>query len=112
MLFGWCRQTVTVWRAPLVSVRGTKERDWRNAVSHEVAGCWVDSPAATTDFGDPRESVTVRQVLFAPPGSDIREGDRVEVDGHTFAIDGAPMKRRSPTGRLDHIECNLVDWEG
>ena len=112
MLFGWCKQTVTVWRAPMVNVRGTKERDWRNAASHTLSGCWLDSPTTSTDRTDPRESTSVRLVLYAPPASDILEGDRVEYDGHTYELDGAPMKRLSPTGRLDHIECNLVDWEG
>lgn len=112
MLFKWCKMTVTVWRAPVINVRGTKERDWRNARPHEVPGCWVDSPTTATDRTDPRESVSVHRLLYAPSESDILAGDRIEFDGKTYAIDGAPMLRRSPTGRLDHVECGLVDWEG
>ena len=34
----FCRETVTVLRAPLVDQRGTKVRDWSQATEHFVTG--------------------------------------------------------------------------
>ncbi len=110
--YAWCDLTVTVERAPLVAVRNTQERDWTRAEPHEVARCWAEGVSSSTDFADPRQAATVRAVLYAPAGADIEQGDRIVWEGAAYAVDGTPRPMRSPTGRLDHIECDLVDWRG
>ena len=105
-------ETVTVLRAPLVDSRGTKERDWANAESHEVAGCNVQPSSTSTGRTDPRESVSFDAVLYAPEGADIKPADRVSCSLGTFSVDGEPQDWESPTGALSHLEANLSKWEG
>lgn len=57
-----------------------------------------------------QSATTTRMTLFAPPGTDVRRGDRVTYAGTRYAIDGEPIRYPSPLGGLDHIECSLVDW--
>lgn len=112
MLPSFCRKAVTVERAPLVDSRGTLVRDWSAAVPHEIAGCSVQPATGGTAWADIRQGVTVRAVLYAPPGSDIQVGDRIVYEGRRYSIEGAPLPWESPTGRVSHIECALIDWEG
>lgn len=110
--YAWCDMEVDVYRAPLARVRNTQERDWTRAEHHMVARCWLEGMGSSTDFSGPRQAATVRAVLYAPVGADIAQGDRIAWHGHEYAVDGAPRPMRSPTGRLDHIECDLIDWRG
>ena len=108
------RDTVTVTRAPTADVRGTQVRDWSRAVPHEVRGCHVQSTEgeASTAWTASGQPVTVRMVVHMPPGADVEAGDRVTVDGTDYAIDGAPIARRSPSGALSHVRVRLIDWRG
>lgn len=46
--------------------------------------------------------------LYLPPGVAIDSGDEVAVDGHLFAVDGAPwVARDALTGVDDHVEVRL-----
>lgn len=110
MLPSWCRDTVTVWRAPLVDSRGTKVRDWTQATSHVIDGCSLQPGGTSTDFGEPRQANESDATLYAPPGADIEADDRVEFDGTTWAVDGQPMDWRSPTGRVTHRQARLTAW--
>ena len=112
MLPFWCNDSVTIIRAPLVSVRGTLERDWANAEKHVVEGCSLQPTSTYTDRNDPRDSSSISAQLFAPPASDIERGDRVLFDGLEFSVDGFAMSLRSPFGGCDHMVCNLTDWSG
>ena len=103
--------TVTVVRPASVEKRGVSVKDWDNATTHTIAGCSFQ-PQTTSSGLDTREAVIVRAKLYLPPGSDIQAGDRIEFDGERFSIDGAPLTKRSPTGRLSHIIAFLVDWRG
>lgn len=108
----FCRTDATVVRAPFKETRGTTIRDWTRASSHIVSGCTLQPARSSTDWRDPAQAVTVRAVLRMPPAADVQAGDRIEVDGVRYAIDGAPHLWESPTGRVSHIECALVDWTG
>lgn len=108
----FCRETVTVLRAPLVDQRGTKVRDWANAVEHYATGCCVQFASTSTDRGEPREAVSDAATLFAPSGADIMAGDRIATSMGEFAVEGHPMPRVSPTGAVSHVECSLAWWEG
>lgn len=108
----FCRETVTVIRAPFSGVRGTSERDWSAAASHEVARCCVQPSSTSTDRGEPRESVSDAATLYTPPGSDVAAGDRVTCSLGTFSVEGSPMPRESPTGAVSHVEVQLSRWRG
>jgi hypothetical protein len=48
-------------------------------------------------------------VVLLPAGTDVRAGDRVEVDGERFVVDGDPVRVRAPIGaRVRHIEAKLL----
>ena len=111
MLPSWCRDTVTVKRAPVVAVRGSEARDWNNAASHTVAGCSVQHASVMRDFNR-AVNVSESWTLYAPPGADIEAGDRIEWNGHTFEINGAPYAWTSPTGRVSSVQVPLVEWKG
>ena len=110
MLPRWCSDAVTVRRAPYKEQRGTRVRDWENATEHTVEGCSVQPASTSTQWTDPRQALTVRAVLYAPPGADIVEGDRIDFAGASYALDGAPLEWRSPTGAVSHVQAQLVDW--
>ena len=112
MLPSWCNDSVDVWRAPTVAVRGTEERDWANAVKHTITGCSVQPSTTSTGWNDPREALASSWTLYAPPGADVRAGDRVDFDGASFRVDGRPMAWRSPTGAVSHVVAYLAEWEG
>ena len=112
MLPSFCRETVDVLPAPLASARGTEERDWSLSEAHEVAGCSVQFDSTATDRSDARASISDTATLYAPPGADVAEGDRIACGFGTFEVDGTPMPRRSPTGAASHVECRLARWKG
>lgn len=112
MLPSFCRQTVTRLRAPYIEQRGTKVRDWSNPDQLEVTGCSVQGTTGSTTWTDDRHPVTAGATLYAPPGADIVDGDRIVYNGTTYAVDGAPVEWQSPTGMVDHVTANLTTWRG
>ena len=112
MLPSWCNDSVMVLRAPLVDSRGTKVRDWSQAASHVIGGCSFQPAGTSTDFTDVRQAVTFDATLYAPPGSDIEQDDRIVFEGVTYAMDGAPSPWKSPTGRVSHVQARLKVWSG
>lgn len=112
MLPSFCTETITVWRAPLVESRGTYERDWTLEQPHTVSGCSFQFATSSTAWTDPRQTATIRARLFVPYGSDIEQDDVIEYYGNRYAIDGAPMPRKSPTGAVTHTVLTLIDWRG
>lgn len=113
MLPGWCRQVVTVRRAPYVTKGGRRLRDWGSATAHEVAGCSLQQSATETSFdGSSRDASASSAILLCPPGSDVREGDRVEAGEGTWLVDGVPSDVQSPTGAVSHLSVRLREWRG
>lgn len=112
MLPSFARQTVTVRRAPYTEQRGTKVRDWSKASEHDVPGCSFQAGTGSTTWTDDRHPITVDAVLYAPPGADIADGDRIVAAGAEYSIQGAPVAWQSPTGSVDHVEVRLVTWRG
>ena len=108
----FCTETVAVARAPLADARGTAERDWSRAESHYVTGCSVQFGSTSTARGEPRDAVSSAATLYAPPGADVRAGDRIRSSMGAFSVEGEPMPRVSPTGAVSHVECQLSRWEG
>lgn len=112
MLPSWCDDTVTVKRAPLVTTGMRTERDWSRAVPHTVSGCSLQPAGTSTAFGTVDAVAGADAILYAPPASDIQEGDRVEFGGAAYAVDGIPYAWKSPTGRVSHVQARLSKWEG
>ena len=111
MLPSFCVETVTRKRAPLVSERGGKYRNWSAATSKSISGCSVQ-PGSTSADRDAREEASETWTLYAPPGADVKKGDRVVTSAGTFEVNGIPYNWLSASGQLDHMVCPLVRWEG
>ncbi|KAA8832611.1 hypothetical protein [Bifidobacterium tissieri] len=113
-LFDWCRDTVTVQRAPLVEERGSVIPDWDHAAEHEETGCSVQPAGASLSItgGLRVENREIRWDLWVPLDADIRSSDRVIVDGAPYRIINGVLPERGPTGMIDHRYMQLADWKG
>ena len=115
----FCRSEVKVFRAREVVERGATVFDWDHPEEITLTGCSVQFSETSGDAGQGRYSgggqrqanATVRCRLYAPPGSDIKAGDKVVYKDVEYAIDGAPFEWDAGLG-LDHVVCNLIDWQG
>lgn len=112
VLPGFCRETVTVSRAPLRAARGTSERDWSAATTHEVAGCSVQPDVTSQATSEPRPGISLSATLYAPPGADLAAHDRVTCSLGELRVVGAPVAVTSPTGALSHVRATLEAREG
>ena len=64
-------------------------------------------PATTTLSQDGRVlGILDEYTLFAPPGADIKAGDRIEYNGQVYEIDG-DVRIQPAALRLEHIEIRL-----
>lgn len=106
----WALVAVTIERPGARESRGTTVPDWSKKTEREVNGCWVGNASTSSDSSDEGRAANMRLTLYAPPGTDVRRGDRVTYGGRRYAIDGEPIEYPSPFGGTDHIECALVDW--
>lgn len=112
MLPSWANQTVTVIRAATRILRGSEVFDWNNAQTFTVGGCSVQ-PTTTGLSEDGRVlGILDGMTAYLPPGTDVREGDRIEFDGNVYTIDGSPRTWQSATGRASHVQLNLRRWDG
>ena len=112
MLHSWCDDTVTVLRAPVVTAGMRSERDWSQAASHTVSGCSLQPAGTSTAFGTVDAVSGADATLYAPPSSDIVEGDRIEFGGVVYVVDGIPYAWKSPTGRVSSKQARLKKWAG
>lgn len=112
MMPSFARDSVKIIRGEEKEERGTTVIDFDNAETHEITRCSFQPVSSATTWTDTRQAVTVRAVLYLPPSADIKSGDIVEFEGVKYAIDGTPHKWRSPSGRVDNIQCSLIDWQG
>ena len=116
MLHSFCHDSVTVVRPGSKQARGTTVADWSVAQSHAIAGCSVQTPNTSMDL-DGRRQTSLAGTLYAPPSVDVRAGDRIDWtdasgNAHRFLVDGEPMPWVSPTGRVSHVQADLVEWRG
>lgn len=110
MIATFARDTVTVLRPAMADERGAAVPDYTRCAETSIAGCSFQPVSSDTAWGDAAQAATVRATLFAPPGADVRRGDLVRFGGETYAVAGAPHLWRSPSGRLGHLQCALIDW--
>lgn len=116
MLFSWCSDSVTIVRPASKEQRGTTVPDWAHAQQHVVGGCSVQTPTTSMSL-DARSQTVLAGALYAPPGTDVRAGDRIDWtdaggNAHSFAVVGEPMLWASPTGRVSHVRADLAEWRG
>lgn len=71
-------------------------------------------PAASTEAINLRDQVTSDYVCLMPPGTDIRDTDRMVLpDGQTYQVTGVPAIYSTPFSGWDPgIEVRLSRWEG
>ena len=113
MLPSFCRDVVTVLRAPLAERRGSMVRDWRSATEHTIAGCSLQEGSSSTEFGGAqRDSTDSDATLYLPPGADIAAGDRVTMGSRRWEVSGVPQSIRSATGNVSHVRATLKEWRG
>lgn len=105
--------TVTVLRVGTATDRygDTVAGDWTSATATAITQCRIQPAAGPEDTVD-RDQITRRWLLFAPADADIRASDRVRWQGVDYDIDGELRRWNSPTGRLAHIEADLLRVDG
>lgn len=112
MVPSFWKQSITRIRPGTKTARGSAIPDWDDPDRLVVSGCSVQ-PASSTLSQDGRvQGVTNGLTVYAPPGADIKAGDRIEYNGETYTINGAPLVWPSATGGLDHLQLNLERWSG
>lgn len=112
MLPSFCNQSINVVRAKKTTTsRGSEVPDWTDTTTTTVTGCSIQ-PASTSLSQDGRIlGIADGWTAYVPEGTDVKAGDRIDVDGESYAINGEPRKWTGPS-RTSHIQLNLVRWEG
>jgi head-tail adaptor len=109
---GFYTLDVTVLRAGAGTPKyGNATLDWTDPSMTMTSGWLAQHTSAEPVTTGRTTAVITDSVLFLPPETDITERDRVEVDGRTYAIDGVPVKARTPRG-VHHLEVKLRAVEG
>ena len=112
MLPSWARQTVTIIHPGVKESRGSEIPDWENVTTVKVCDCSIQ-PASTSLTLDGRVlGINEGMTAYLPPGTDIREGDRVMVTDNTYTVDGAPQSWMSATGLTSNVQVRLKRWDG
>lgn len=112
MLLSFYRQTITRIRPSVKDVRGSLIPDWENATTKDIPGCSVQ-PSSTSLSQDGRVlGVSDGLTCYIPADADVQAGDHIVYKGKVYAINGDPIDWPSATGRLDHLQLNLVRWRG
>lgn len=108
----WATDSVVILRFAEITSRGSTIRDWTKASETTVSGCSVQ-PASTSLSLDGRVlGVTDGWTAYIPPGTDVKEGDRIKFNNEIYEINGAPRAWNSPTGAVSAIQLNLKRWSG
>ena len=112
MLPTFFRQSVVVIKPGSKTVRNQTVPDWENSTQMTVSNCSMQ-PASTTLSQDGRVlGIADRFTCYMPSGTSVKAGDRIAYDNKIYTIDGDPREWPSASGRLDHIELNLVRYRG
>ena len=112
MLPSFANQTITVVRAKTTTTsRGSEVPDWTNTEKTTVTGCSIQPASASLSQDGRILGIADGWTAYVPEGTDVKAGDRIVVDGESYAINGEPRKWTGPS-RTSHIHLNLVRWEG
>lgn len=98
-------QTATVIRATSDSfdAYGNPETTWETIA--EGIPCRIHENSSTETLGD-RESIERTALCFLEADTDVTAYDRLEINGETWEVDGAPVTRVG-LAAAHHIEANL-----
>lgn len=113
MLPSFATQSITRIRPGTTTSRGSTVPDWSadKVTKKTIKGCSIQ-PASTSLSLDGRVlGINDGWTAYLPEDADVQAGDRIEFDGQTFEINGAPRKWTGPM-RTSHIQLNLTRWEG
>ena len=105
-------ETVTVTRAQLKDVRGTKVMDWAHATTHSVGRCLITAVSTIQDRDGRELQISDTYRLRALYDADIQPGDRIGWNGETYEVDGDVFRTKSPTGRVSSTRCTIARWQG
>lgn len=114
-------QTITVIRADRIDERGDEVLDWDSADEWDIEGCTLQ-PMATeevrftgsveTEGGTARRAVVTRWKVFGPYDADLDPQDRVRYRDVEYDVEGQVQRWPSPTGALEHMECQIRRVDG
>lgn len=107
----WADDDVDVLRGVQVTERGTTRTRWDNPAVHVLTGCSLQPQAGAEVLGG-REAIATKWLLFAPPGADLKDSDRIRYAGDVYSIVGSVQRYSSPSGRLDYTSAVLEHWKG
>ena len=107
-------ETVTVVRPASTTNRyGDTVDDWDNATRTDVAGAKVAPAGGSALDAAGRQGVTYDLEVVLPAGTDLADGDHVEVRGATYRLAGPVEDWRSPfTSRRHGLVVPLTRTEG
>ncbi|WP_405925413.1 hypothetical protein [Streptomyces sp. NBC_00035] len=90
---------------------GNKKRDYGDAAERiPVEQLNVQPSGGSTEDTDDKQVTVTGWLLISAPGTtpDLRETDRIEVDGQVLEVTGKPVRWPSPYEML-HIEAQLKE---
>lgn len=112
MLPTFMNKSVIVIKPGSKTVRGQSIPDWEHSTQTTIPNCSMQ-PASTSLSQDGRVLGLIDKfTCYMPATADVDAGDRISYKGKIYTIDGYPREWESASTRLDHIELNLVRWEG
>lgn len=103
-------ESVIVTRPSYEGARGSIVPNWDDASTFSLSGVSVQERDGASD-NQGRDAATAMATLYAQPGANIERGDRVEAHGRTWTVTGEP-RQMGIGSKLQHVACNLQEWEG
>ena len=112
MIPSFWKQSIIRLRPGTKIARGSQIPDWDSPDRLTITGCSVQ-PAGTSLTQDGRiAGIMDGLTVYAPPGADVKAGDRIDYCGNVYTINGDVLSWPSATGGIDHIQLNLERWQG
>jgi len=71
-------------------------RSWDEPDRLDIPGCAFNPGGSSEPVQDARSAVISQPEVYAPAGADVTAGDRLEVRGRVYDVDGEPAGWRSP----------------
>lgn len=105
-------QSITIVRPGTATDEyGNARPDWGDPLRIPVSGVNVQPQGDSSEDTDDRQVTVTGWRLYTPRGTDLdlRETDRVEVDGMTLQVTGKVARWPAPGGGVHHIEADLQE---